>query len=310
MVLKKNVCICAETQHKLSADCVKAEPVEKAVLTEDERNIYASGKGFSYVFDKHYGTFVSMVVNGKEQLADKVSLSAMRAPTDNDRNIKQFWLKIDIWQGENLDYTFAKVYDCKVEDGVIVTEASVAGVSRYPFIRYTQTVEIFADGQIKYSVDGNIRKDAFWLPRLGFEFTLPKTSDEFTYYGRGPLENYGDMHHMAPVGMYSSSAEKEYVNYVYPQEHGNHTEVKMLQIGDLEFGSENGFECNVSEYTAADLYKAMHTDELKKDGNIHLRIDYKVSGIGSNSCGPVLSEQYRLSEKEIYFSFSVKPKYN
>lgn len=27
----------------------------------------------------------------------------------------------------------------------------------------------------------------------------------------------------------------------------------------------------------------MHTDELTQDGKVHLRVDYKVSGIGSNS---------------------------
>ena len=58
------------------------------------------------------------------------------------------------------------------------------------------------------------------------------------------------------------------------------------------------------------LYQAKHTDELKKDGKTHLRIDYKVSGLGSNSCGPELPEKYRLAEKEIVFTFSVKPVIN
>ena len=113
------------------------------------------------------------------------------------------------------------------------------------------------------------------------------------------------MHHAAPVGMYESTAENEYVNYVRPQEHGNHTETKMLKIGNLEFNSEQGFEFNVSEYSISALTKAQHTDELVKDGKIHLRLDYKVSGIGSASCGPALNEKYRLSEKEILFGFSM-----
>ena len=52
---------------------------------------------------------------------------------------------------------------------------------------------------------------------------------------------------------------------------------------------------------------AEHTDELKADGKIHLRIDYKNSGIGSGSCGPLTQEKYQLNEKEIDFEFSVKP---
>lgn len=307
-VLKKDGKIWAMTQHPFPCEIIAEEPAaEKAVLREEGLNIYAEGANFSYTFSKHYGTFTSMIVNGKEQLAGKMELTAFRAPTDNDRNIKVFWANINTWQGENLDCAFNKVYDCTIEDGKIVVTASIAGVSRIPFIRYTQTAEIFADGRVEVNMDGKVNEHSFWLPRLGFEFELPGEVKAFSYYGRGPIENYSDMHHWAPVGMYESDVEKEYVNYVYPQEHGNHTEVKVLRIGDLEFSSAAGFECNVSAYTAKDLYHAMHTDELKKDGKTHLRVDYKVSGIGSNSCGPALEEKYRLSEKEITFGFTVKP---
>lgn len=67
------------------------------------------------------------------------------------------------------------------------------------------------------------------------------------------------------------------------------------------------FEMNVSRYSTSNLYKANHTNELEEDGKIHLRIDYKVSGVGSQACGPELAEKYRLQEKEIKFSFSMQP---
>ena len=115
------------------------------------------------------------------------------------------------------------------------------------------------------------------------------------------------MCHAGQVGLYSSTAEDEYVPYVRPQEHGNHTAVRLLRIGDLEFTAEEDFEINVSRYSAAAIHKAEHTDELVSDGMTHLRVDYKDSGIGSNSCGPDLEEKYRLSEKQIHFAFSVCP---
>lgn len=110
-----------------------------------------------------------------------------------------------------------------------------------------------------------------------------------------------------PMGLYSSSAEEEYVPYPHPQEHGNHYGVKLLRIGNMEFSAQTPFECNVSNYSTQALYQAKHTDELAADGSIHLRIDYKVSGLGSNSCGPVLDPKYRLAEKEIHFAFSITP---
>ncbi|NCU26645.1 hypothetical protein EOM86_07985, partial [Candidatus Nomurabacteria bacterium] len=54
------------------------------------------------------------------------------------------------------------------------------------------------------------------------------------------------------------------------------------------------------------LTKAIHTDELCEDGSVNFRIDYKVSGVGSNSCGPELLEKYRLQEKDIVFGFGMK----
>ena len=97
------------------------------------------------------------------------------------------------------------------------------------------------------------------------------------------------------------------MKYVRPQEHGNHTGARMLKIGKLKFLADTEFEINVSRFSTAALTAAGHTDELKADGDIHVRVDYKVSGIGSNSCGPRLEEAYRLDEKEIHFIFSVQP---
>lgn len=109
------------------------------------------------------------------------------------------------------------------------------------------------------------------------------------------------------VSMYHSTADAEYVNYVRPQEHGNHSDVKMLRIGSLEFTTNDKFEINVSKYSPEMIYKAEHTDELVEDGKIHLRVDYKNSGMGSHSCGPALLEKYQLKEKKIDFTFSIKP---
>lgn len=304
--LKKDGKVYAVVQHELPFT-VKAEAeVAKAQLTEDDLFVYANGDKFSYAFSKKYGVFTSLVVDGEEQLDGRTQLSAFRAPIDNERGVKQYWLNLNVWEGENLDCAFTKVYDCRIEDGDILIEGSLAGISRLPLFKYTLKVAIFEDGKVDFKLSGDIRQDAHWLQRLGYTFELPQSSNAFSYYGRGPIECYCDMCHWATVGMYDSTAEKEYVNYVFPQEHGNHTEVKMLRIGKLEFTAEKEMEIQVLEYSAHDLYKAMHTDELQKDGKIHVRIDYKNSGVGSNSCGPALPEKYRLSEKNVEFGFSMR----
>lgn len=299
--------ICAHTQHELSSIIVKEEMAESAVLTEDVYHIYANGKGFSYTFSKHYGVFTSMIVDGEEQLEGKSVLSAFRAPTDNERNVKVRWANINIWQGENLDCAFSKIYECGVENNRIVLKGSLAGVSRVPVVKYDLNITIDNQGKVDLVMDAKVREDAIWLPRFGYEFSLPGITKEWSYYGYGPSESYCDMKHGAQMGMYNSDVDKEYVHYVRPQEHGNHTNVKWLRVGKLQFGSEKGLDVQLSKYSTDAMYKAEHTDELIADGKTHLRIDYKASGIGSASCGPELEEKYKLSEKEMQFVFFIKP---
>ena len=305
--LEKDGKLYAHTQHELTVSLTSAPTFEaKAVFTENERDIIITGANFEYVFSKHYGNFTSMKVNGHENLAAPVKLSTWRAPTDNDGKIKDLWGRYNIWQGENFEFNFSKVYSCTLSDGVILVEGSLAGVSRLPYFKYNLSVMVNADGVVKYMLGGNIREEVVWLPRLGFEFTMPQANKAFTYYGYGPEESYADMHHGTLMGLYSSDADKEYVNYVRPQEHGNHYNVKQLSIGTVCFEGK-GFEANVSNFDGLALKNAEHTDELKSDGLVHLRVDYKVSGIGSNSCGPQLEPRYRLADKTISFEFTVKP---
>ena len=295
----------AHSQHKLDFEIIAKDVKGLTDLTEDGDYILASGKNFEYKFSKNTGNFVSLKIGGAEQLAKGIEFSAFRAPTDNDANIKAKWAFLDIWQGENLDRIFTKIYDCRIEENKILVSGSLAGVSRVPFARYDLTVTIFEDGKIDFDLNTKIGNNVIWLPRFGFEFTLPKNANKFSYFGYGPYESYCDMHNGSKVSLYESNTEKEYVPYVRPQEHGNHYGTNMLKIGNMLFESQNGFEFNASDYSTNTLYKANHTDELQKDGFVHLRVDYKVSGIGSNSCGPQLEQIYRLNDKEFNFKFSL-----
>lgn len=281
----------------------------KKHITSDDMRIYVEGDNYRYIFNKHYGMLESIVKNGKELLSDFMRLSVWRAPTDNDRHVKNEWglLDNDNWCGENMNRLFSKVYSCTLNDNSITVTGSLAGVSRMPFIRHTVIYSFFKSGEIKISLQAAKRKDLqVYLPRIGFEIAIPFENDSFTYYGMGKDECYCDMHYHAKVGLYSSNAGDEYVNYPYPQEHGNHIRTKLLKMGcGITFATDNEFEFNVSEYTPQALTEAAHTDELIKNGMTNVRIDYKVSGLGSNSCGPELLEKYRLDEEQISFKFYI-----
>ena len=286
---------------------------EKAEITEEKLSYAVKGAGFGYRVSKVTGEIESITKEGEELLKDKVKLTVLRAPTDNERNIKRQWYNMGDgyrnWEGEYLDRLFNKCYVCEKEGNVITVKGSLAGVSRMPFFRYTLTYTFLASGEVEVNLSGDVREDCIWLPRLGFEFRTHYENQKFRYYGMGDGENYCDMHYHAKVGCFESDADREYVPYPMPQEHGNHTKTKLLEMEQgLSFCSDSGFECNVSHYSAEGLMAAEHTDELVKEDATIIRIDYKNSGIGSGACGPMPQEKYRLMEKKIdEFRFTIKP---
>ena len=296
--------VIAHTKHALPQEEINDEVLPLATVCEQGNDYIIEGNNFRYVFSRFYGNFTEIVIDGQKQICDPIKLTCWRAPTDNDRKEKSHWGIT--WVGEFYHTRFGKVYECECTDNVITVKGSVAGVSRAPWIRYTLTVSVDTLGKINVSLQGDVRENAYWLPRLGFEVALPQENASFKYFANGPYESYLDMCHAGSVGEYVSAADYEYVNYIRPQEHGNHTAAKMLNVGKMCIEADN-FEFNVSSYSTDALTKAQHINELVRDGKTHLRIDYKVSGLGSNSCGPQLAEQYRVNEKKVNFDFTIKP---
>ena len=289
-------------------------PSEKAVwqsgepltLSEEPFAVIAAGENFRYTLSKQTGFLVSMVINGEEKLADGMKLSYFRAPTDNERNVKAYWDRSTIWQGENYDCVFNKVYAVEVAGNRAIFKSSAAGVSRHPFFRYQLSYEFFTDGGIQLHLTGDIREDAYWLPRLGFEWKLPYEAEQFRYFGNGPTESYSDLCRHGTVGWHESDAKREYVPYVRPQEHGNHFDCRVLEIeNSLRFEAEKTMEISVLHHSIEQLTAAQHTDELPPSDGTYVHVDYKASGIGSNSCGPALEERYRLAEKKIDFTVRI-----
>lgn len=297
----------AHTQHEIPCNRFAEDTFAiNPRITEDKEFYTVSGENFKYKFSKFYGTVTSAVVNGKEQLSDMMRLTVYRAPIDNDRRIRNNWVQGEAWKSENINRLFTKVYRISQTGNVITVSGALSGVSRLPLLKYDLTAEFSGDGRIDFNIKVNVRNSAFWLPRFGYEFTVPDKNAKFKYFGNGPYESYIDMCHAGLIGLYSSTATDEYVNYIRPQEHGNHTGVRMLKIGNMTFTGQN-LDIGVSQYSTDILDSAEHTDELRKTGKTHVRIDYKMSGVGSDSCGPKLPAGYSLSEKKFNFRFSLKP---
>ena len=284
----------AHTQHCLKEASAIADGQGKALINTSGEFATISGKDFNYIFNMHYGYIEKL----NDFLAAPLKLSIWRAPTDNDMRVKVKWFENKYNKMHN------KVYSCDVSENHIIVKGSLATVAKMPFFDYRTVYTFFADGTIDVSLEGVFVSERTELPRLGFETEI--LENDFTYFGYGPFESYSDMHHASEMGMYESSAEKEYVDYIKPQEHGNHFNTKLLKFKDFEILSDKGFEFNVSEYSVKELERKAHNYELEKSPHAHLRIDYKNSGIGSASCWQPLKEQYKVNDENVFFNFKIK----
>lgn len=297
-------------QESLDVPCEKETSVfVNDVITEEDNAYVVKLENTVYTISKHTAMIESIVANGKEKLAEAAKLSVWRAPTDNDRNVKIKWGHPNIWEGENYDRIFNNVHSAERKDGKITFNGTLSGVGRMPFVKYTLDYSFTDKGEVQVNINCIKDEKTMWLPRFGFEFKLTEDNKGFEYLGKGPYENYCDMHIHTTTSVFKSDVDKEYFPYTMPQEHGNHTDCKWLKTnGGVTFKADDVFEMNVSKFSSADLTDAMHIDELTPNGMVNVRIDYRVSGIGSNSCGPELQDKYKVNDSQFEFGFKISVK--
>lgn len=278
---------------------------------KSNKEVVITGNEFTYVFNKYYGTFTSIQYNGADMLCASPKFNVWRAPTDNDRNIMHQWMS------EGYDRLDTHTYSVTVtsEDEKHITlcsEFSLGGYIKIPVIRGKAFWTVYGNGDIVLETQAAVREGVPFLPRFGLQFTLPKGSELVEYFGYGPHESYVDKRRSTWKSRFESTVDAMHEDYLSPQENGSHystewaTVTDLLGMGLLFIGMED-FSFNVSHYTPEDIARASHPYKLEKRKETIVNIDYFNSGVGSNSCGPELLPQYRLSQKDIRFKLRIKP---
>ena len=297
----------------------KAQDTTSAPLhiSESDTGFVISGSNFEYTFDRNTGNFTGIAVDGQELLAAPCDKSIWRAPTDNDRNIKNEWFRA------HYDMISERTYEtsCIIKDGcaVISCSSSLAAPTVQPVLRINTEWTISAEGTITARM--HVTKDSEFpmLPRFGMRMILRKDMQNINYIGMGPYESYIDKHHASWHGSFSASIDAMHEGYIMPQENGSHFDCSYVQVSSLgENDSKTDmaahsitvtsalpFSMNASPYTAEELTNAAHNYELPESDKSVLCIDYRQNGIGSNSCGPELDEKYRFDEDEWEFGFTI-----
>jgi len=291
----------------------------KITVTENKFETKITGFLFEYSFDNTRAAFTSVKYKGVEYISMPTSFGLWRAPTDNDRHIKKEWMETGDSENRGawcFDMAKTKVYSvsCSQSENEVELTAKTALLStaREPFIKKTVSYKINSNGEINVTVDADVNENIDLIPRFGFEMILPAGMENLKWFGMGPEECYIDIQNHVKMAEHKSTVTEQYFPYIYPQEHGNHINTYKLLISDdagkgFLILADSVFEFSALHFSADDLTKATHTCDLKPKDETFLRIDYKVSGIGTGSCGPYTFEKYKLTDKKIKYGFRVAP---
>lgn len=276
-------------------------------VSENDRFVLIQAENFFYVYSKISGLFEQLNIHGKELLNTPMELNIWRAPTDNDRKIRFKW------QAAGYDRSKTRAYSThwEIQDGSVTIQSSmsIAAVALQKVLDINAVWEISNMGEI--SVKIKVKKDMQFpqLPRFGIRLHLKEEYESLKFYGLGPHESYRDKYRSCSHGLYESTIEEQFEDYLRPQENGSHADCDYLMIEkeDLTFiaVSPKPFSFNVSYYTQEELTKKAHNFELEKSGNTIVCLDYAQNGIGSNSCGPELRDEYQLDEEAFVFEMKL-----
>lgn len=275
---------------------------------------------FEAAIDRSTGFLSHVALDGVQLIEDGPRLNLWRAPTDNDGfkwaqdhrgKLLGEWLAAGL---DRLHHHLISMEWTHAQGGSVIvrTQQRVKAEDGSSGYEVLNEVVVFGNGCLLTRIHAKPFGALPVLPRLGVQLILPAGFEQFCWLGRGPHESYNDRKRGAAVGLYCGSVEEQYVPYIMPQENGNKTEVRWAALRNNDgwgvlASADRLLEVSVSHFTANDMYRALHTNELVRRKQVFLNLDVRQLGLGSASCGPGVGEGYLLYPAEERFTFLIQP---
>ena len=275
-----------------------------------QSTLTVKNRTFAAVWDLKQGDLLSLNYDGLEMLSQPEDIpgqpwaQAFRAPMDNDKGFGN-WLAKD-WKNHELDtpkVTTQSVDYKQQENGTVRVEVRKTNQYKSSSIAVDYTYIVMETGEIDMQVTFTPQGELPELPRLGVAFCVGADYNNFTWYGRGPQENYPDRKMSAAIGRWNGKVNTQYTHYPRPQDSGNKEEVQYLILSNAKGKGlrvdaiGKTFSASALHYTAQDIYAVSHDCDLKERPEVILSLDAAVLGIGNGSCGPGVLKKYAIEKK-------------
>ncbi|MDR2202138.1 MAG: hypothetical protein LBP26_05180 [Clostridiales bacterium] len=276
---------------------VAAVPTQKPSFASAAETLSASVGGAEFVFDKFNASVISARINGKERLKTPFLLNIMRAPTDNDRNIR------NVWSRQMTDKAAPAVYGSRADNkaGTLTFDGIIGAESKTPHVRFKLVYSFVKDGLIA-SLDYTVADYVTAIPCVGFTFGVGDRPDFVEYLGYGKRECYADTYRLCDKDVYRLTADDLFTDYIKPQENGSRFGAEYMRFAAFDGGfnvfADKPFSFSVQPHSRQTLTATAHNFELPApaDGS-YIRLDAAQRGIGSNSCGPQLPPRFEIPRR-------------
>ncbi|KGE89297.1 MAG: glycoside hydrolase family 2 TIM barrel-domain containing protein [Phaeodactylibacter xiamenensis] len=288
------------------------EGAGKLSKMENQTHWFVTGEDFVIIFDKSKGNLSDWKYHGRDLLGRGLQPNFWRVPTSNDRGAKAHE-RMAVWRDVEQQKVLTALEVSQPDESTVKVEAKAElGKARSA---YHVTYLIRGDGSVDVNVDfakGDLTLPE--LPRFGMNLEMPGDFNQVKWYGKGPYETYQDRASAAFVDVYSGRVIDQHTPYPVPQESGNKTGVRWIQVTNeqgLGLHIQGGTVLNASTYhfTINDLDSGLtHYYELPHRNLTEVNIDLAQRGVGGdNSWGNEVHTQYRLMDDEYSYSFTIKP---
>lgn len=302
-------------ERPLISEVANAAGTLKTHMTPDAKKIKIKGEGFDMKFDLQTGSLYCLKYGDETVIADGngPKLDALRAFTNNDNWFYAPWFEHGLHNLRHklIEFTAREKGDKMVLSFTVESQApnaasikggtssgknsiveltdKVFGNSDFKFIT-NQVWTVYPDGSVELQSGITSNRPSLTLPRLGYVMKVPQQYANFTYYGRGPVDNYADRKSGQFIEQHTNTVAGEFVNFPKPQDMGNHEDVRWCALTNQEgqgavFIATDRLSVSALQYSALDLILASHPYQLPEAGDTYLHLDCAVTGLGGNSCG-------------------------
>ncbi|MGL6113637.1 MAG: glycoside hydrolase family 2 TIM barrel-domain containing protein [Cetobacterium sp.] len=284
---------------------------ENLTIVDGDYNLGVRGNNFEYLFSKSYGGLISIKYNNIEYLNSIPKLNFWRAPTDNDRGNKM--------AQRYAQWKIASLYGSSQAFNITKDEKSISILYKIKLWTNPETYcnliyKVDCMGILNIELDYPGFENISEMPNFGISFNLNKELTDFTWYGLGREENYIDRNKGARLGIFSKTVKENFSEYIIPQECGNYTDTRWVNLYDkhgngITIEGNNLFEFSALPYGVNAIEEASHNWQLPPSSATYLNINLRQMGVGGdNSWGAHTHKDSLIdASKPLNLKFKIKP---